>query len=452
VTVTKPSADVVAMKQGKRHRATFARSKCPRCGRPIEIGQMLERVYPVGATVWAHEGCVPAEPAAYSPEALERFPSLSREEGNGELPARDDAADCAAVVSQAVEFVTQPEKPAEVGPADPEAVARLVMEKMGVDIAQAAAIAAQRVAETLTDSVGKAILGDVLEAVNAKCRQLAVTLAEHVDTRLDKLMVPKVVLLKSETTERVIDGVTHAAFPRVLQLAAARCNIFLPGPSGCGKTHLSRQVADALGLEFGIISFSEGVSETKIVGRVLPNLSTGQSVYEPSEFVTRFEQGGVMLLDEIDSADANVLLKINSAIGNGYLALDRQENPIASRHADFVCIAAGNTFGHGADMEYTGRTRLDMATLDRFRIGTVPMDYDPELEKTLCPDADLRKVLQGWRAKIREHGIRGRILSSRFLQDAYRMTQVASWTLREIEEAYFAGWKRDEKLKVLGRS
>jgi hypothetical protein len=48
------------------------------------------------------------------------------------------------------------------------------------------------------------------------------------------------------------------------------------------------------------------------------------------------------------------------------------------RHKDFICIAAANTFGMGANRVYVGRNQLDAATLDRF----VPFDWpvDEELE------------------------------------------------------------------------
>jgi hypothetical protein len=40
----------------------------------------------------------------------------------------------------------------------------------------------------------------------------------------------------------------------------------------------------------------------------------------------------------------------------------------------FVCIAAANTFGTGADRQYVGRNQLDESTLDRFRIGQIELD------------------------------------------------------------------------------
>jgi cobaltochelatase CobS len=125
---------------------------------------------------------------------------------------------------------------------------------------------------------------------------------------------------------------------------------------------------------------------------------------------------------------------------------NRPDKPSAVKHPDFVCLAAANTFGTGADRQYVGRNQLDESTLDRFRIGQIEMDYDPDIEAALCPDETLRSRLLSLRTKVRECKIR-RVVSMRFLRDAYVMLQVGD-SLDEIEEALFAGWTRDELNKV----
>lgn len=219
---------------------------------------------------------------------------------------------------------------------------------------------------------------------------------------------------------REIDGVTHPIFERVLQLAQAHKHIFLPGPSGCGKSHLARQVAEALGLRFGHISCSADMSESQLLGRMVPHAENGQFEFLGTEFLRCYEEGGVFLFDEIDAADSNVLLVINSALANGRLSVpSRHGNPVAKRHPDFVCIAAANTWGRGADQQYVGRSELDEATLDRFRIGCTPMDYSEELERQLCPDWDLYSRLRTYRERVQESRLE-RIVSTRFIAEHTR--------------------------------
>ena len=254
------------------------------------------------------------------------------------------------------------------------------------------------------------------------------------------------VVLPSGTTT-VIDGKAHAALPRCIRLAAARRHVLLVGPAGSGKTHLAEQVAKALGLPFAHISCSAGMSKGQLLGRLLPVGDGGKFEYVRSEFVRCYEEGGVFLFDEIDAADSNTLLVLNAALANGRMALsNRPENPVANKHPDFVCIAAANTFGTGADRQYVGRSQLDESTLDRFRIGQIEMDYDAEVEATLCPDDALRTRLQGYRQAVQRNRMR-RVVSSRFLRDAYVMKQAGD-TDAEIDAALFAGWSADEVRKM----
>jgi len=260
----------------------------------------------------------------------------------------------------------------------------------------------------------------------------------------------RIELRTPEGDTREIEGAVHPAFERVVELAQARKNIFLPGPSGSGKSHLARQVAEALGLQFGSISCSAGMSESQLLGRMVPYGESGQFKFLGTQFLDCYENGGVFLFDEIDAADSNVLLVINSALANGHLSVpSRHDNPVAKRHPDFVCMAAANTWGRGADRQYVGRNELDESTLDRFRIGCVPMDYDESLERQLCPDNDLYNRLAGYRRQIEANRLE-RIVSTRFIADAYEMKHRWGWSDERIDQQLFNGWRDDEIRKVKG--
>ncbi len=246
---------------------------------------------------------------------------------------------------------------------------------------------------------------------------------------------------------KTIEGKAHASFERALRLAACRKNILLVGPAGSGKTHLAEQIAQALGLPFAFISCTAGMSEGQLLGRLVPTGDAGKFEHLRSDFVRCYEEGGVFLFDELDAADSNTLLVLNSALANGKMAVpNRPDKPFATKHPDFVCLAAANTFGTGADRQYVGRNQLDESTLDRFRIGQIEMDYDPEIEKALCPDDGLRTRLQGYRASCRQAKLR-RLVSMRFLRDAYQMKQAGD-SDEAIDAALMAGLSPDESAKV----
>lgn len=217
----------------------------------------------------------------------------------------------------------------------------------------------------------------------------------------------------------------------------------------CGKTYLAKLVADSLGMEFGTLSCTSGMSENHLLGRGIPDLTHGKNRFQSTEFLDLYEKGGMFLLDEFDAADPNLLLAVNTALANGYCNVpNRTDKPKALRHKDNVIMATANTYGRGANRVYAGRNQLDEATLDRFRMGMVEMDYDEAVEAAVCPDDELREKLQGIRTKIQGTGLR-RIMSSRFMEDAYVMKKECSWSVEAIVATFLQGWTPEEKSKVV---
>lgn len=177
---------------------------------------------------------------------------------------------------------------------------------------------------------------------------------------------------------RTPDGM-HACTNYVLRLAAARIPILLTGPAGVGKSHLTESVATALELGFDDCSVCAGATPSWLLGRHTIN---PDAPYISAGFVDTYSNGGVFAAEEFDSGDANMLLVINKAIANG-----RFTNPVTGeqlvKHENFVPIACANTFGLGANSLYTGRERLDFATIDRFRMGRVLVELDLALARRL---------------------------------------------------------------------
>lgn len=237
-------------------------------------------------------------------------------------------------------------------------------------------------------------------------------------------------------------------FDDLVALAKARRNILLVGPAGCGKTYIARVLADHLGLRFGSVNCTSGMGESHLVGRGIPNFTTGKNEFQSTEFLDCYENGGVFLLDEMDAADSNVLLALNTALSNGHCNVPaRADRPRAERHPDFVLVATANTYGRGADRVYAGRNQLDEATLDRFRIGTIEMTYADVVDRKVCPAAEIRNELQRIRRQVEDAGLR-RLVSSRFIEDAYAMHDSAGWAMSKILDRLLAGWTPEEREKA----
>ena len=220
----------------------------------------------------------------------------------------------------------------------------------------------------------------------------------------------------------------------------------LVGPAGTGKTTLASQVAKALKLPFAAISCSAGMSEAHLTGRMLFD-----GRYVQSEFVDIYENGGVFLFDEIDAADPNTLLVINSALANGYMNLvNRPKKPKAIRHKNTIIIVSGNTFGSGSN-QYHGRNYLDAAFLDRFAVTKITIGYDEDLEYDLCSETEeqhsLLNIFHTFRKNVKKYEL-NRVVSTRVIVEAARQLK-AGMTQKEIVNRFVAGWTKDEINKAI---
>lgn len=176
---------------------------------------------------------------------------------------------------------------------------------------------------------------------------------------------------------------THSKFPEIETLVDAGISVLLTGEKGSGKTTLAKQVAEKLGLKFFSMSMTRQTTLSHLLGFISVN-----GKYVPSQLRSAAEFGGAFLLDEIDASDANVLLSLNTA-ENGYIAFP---DGIIDLHPDFRLLATANP--QDQHEFYTGRSKLDAATLDRFDIVEIPRDEN--LERSLV-DADTYRVMSAMR-------------------------------------------------------
>ena len=213
-------------------------------------------------------------------------------------------------------------------------------------------------AKTKTEEIQKAILNSCEQKVRDFIKSEYGTIERKIITVVDG-------------KHAELDGVQHEKFEQVVKFVANNEPVFLTGPAGSGKNVLCQQVAKALGLNF---YFSNAVTqEYKITG-----FTDAMGVFHESQFYKAFKYGGLFMLDEMDASIPEVLIILNAAIANKYFDFPAPIGYVEA-HPDFRVIAAGNTFGLGANYEYVGRNQLDMASLDRFAVVRVGYDRNIEL-------------------------------------------------------------------------
>ena len=143
--------------------------------------------------------------------------------------------------------------------------------------------------------------------------------------------------------------------------------VLLEGTAGTGKTTIAKNLAKLHGKEFYALTGTKQTSINALIGFTSIN-----GIYIPTQFREAFEHGHYFLIDEIDGMDSNVLLTLNT-IENGYMAFP---DKVVEVHPEFRLMATANP--RNEQSIYTGRSKLDFSTLDRFF--TIPIDRDPELE------------------------------------------------------------------------
>jgi hypothetical protein len=127
-----------------------------------------------------------------------------------------------------------------------------------------------------------------------------------------------------------------------------------------------------MGIDPYIMSIDETTTANKLLG--FQNLVSGAFVegwlYKP------YREGGLVVIDEVDTGNAGVLAGLNALISNGHYLFPNGET--VTKHPKFRVLACANTKGTGAVAGYTARQRLDAATLNRFAV--VRLEYDAALE------------------------------------------------------------------------
>jgi len=235
-------------------------------------------------------------------------------------------------------------------------------------------------------------------------------------------------------------GAQHKDFDTLLTMVCTGVPVYMVGPSGSGKTHAAEAVAKALGLTYHCQSVSQQTTVSYLLGYMDANGN-----YITTEFRKAYENGGVFMLDEIDAGNSNVLLVLNSALANNSCAF---ADGMIKRHDDFRLIAAGNTFGRGADRQYVGRCQLDESSLKRF--ASLVWDYDEDLERAISGDIDWTVYVQSTRRAAAELQLRVVISPRQSIQGALLLAAGLDRSIVE-ESVLFAGMDADTVSKLKER-
>lgn len=234
--------------------------------------------------------------------------------------------------------------------------------------------------------------------------------------------IPKriITIEKEGKKPKKIKEITHERFADIVTMITADVPVFLRGEAGCGKNHMVKQIAEALELDF---YFSNAITnEYKVTGFVDAN-----GKFHTTQFFDAFTKGGLFFFDEIDASIPEVLVLLNAAIENKYFNFPHGK---FDAHPEFKIIAAGNTFGSGANQTYVGRYQLDGASLDRFAV--VDVTYDEQVENIIANgDKELVEAIHALRKITNDAGIK-MILSYRAINQITKLHTVKNLPINDV--------------------
>ncbi len=297
------------------------------------------------------------------------------------------------------------------------------------------------IAPVAGDAAGAALANMVAPYILASMTD---SITRLVEARLENVSTVRIEIAKQDGTSRTVEGHAHPKLATLMRVLTSRQangyapNVLLVGPTGSGKTHAAHQAADTLDRQF----YAQG---SMAMTHELMGFIDAAGHYHRTPFRDAFENGGLVILDELDSWDQSCTLALNAALANGYAAFP---DGMVKRHPDSIIIGAGNTHGTGATAEYVGRNRLDQAFLSRFPVKIV-WENDPALEINTTGNAEFARMVQAARIRAQAKGLKHLIDSRHMSAGAALVAQ--GFTMQEAAElTYLAGLNDEQKRIITG--
>jgi MoxR-like ATPase len=238
----------------------------------------------------------------------------------------------------------------------------------------------------------------IVENNSGSCSHVATLLAPPVDESMDDLP-------GKGTTKGYIKP---SIYNKVKKAVVAGMTPVVFGPAGSGKSRLAKEVAKDLGKEFHTLSFSGGLRYSQVFGS--QTLKDSNTEWTPAPLLNWVQTACMILLDEIFSADPEVLLGLNSILEADTRSISTPIGVIKV-HPECLFIAAANSNGRQQSRQYTGAVRSDDSLLDRL-IPPFYMDYDERVEEKIAKRmvdemtaTHLVGTLQRFRKLVKENGV-----------------------------------------------
>lgn len=140
-------------------------------------------------------------------------------------------------------------------------------------------------------------------------------------------------------------------------------SIFVSGLSGNGKTSMIKRISSEIGKKFFRVNIIGTTDEDDLIGGY--ELVNGDTVWVDRAVVEAMQEGGILLLDEIDLGTERLMCLQSILEGEGVFV--KKQNKFVTPKDGFSIVATANTKGRGnEDGRFVGTNIMNEAMLDRF--------------------------------------------------------------------------------------
>ncbi len=146
--------------------------------------------------------------------------------------------------------------------------------------------------------------------------------------------------------------------------------VLVIGPKGTGKTSLVREYAAQKSKKLESINFSLRTRESHLIGT--KSLSEGNIGFDEGVLVKSMKEGSMLYLDELNAAEADVLLRLDEALDDRrQIVLKESDGQVIKADDSWFAVATINPLTH------VGTKELPPQLLSRFPV-RIRLDYPPE--------------------------------------------------------------------------
>ncbi|MGH1568552.1 MAG: AAA family ATPase [Nitrosopumilus sp.] len=146
--------------------------------------------------------------------------------------------------------------------------------------------------------------------------------------------------------------------------------VLIIGPKGTGKTSLVRDFAKNKNVNLESINFSLRTRESHLVGT--KTLTDGTVSFDEGLLIKSMRSGDMLYLDEINSAEADVLLRLDEALDDRrQIVLKEATGEVVKAKENWFAVATINPLTH------SGTKELPPQLLSRFPV-RIRLEYPPE--------------------------------------------------------------------------